>query len=177
MSDTRIEPDTICRLFFAVLDATTGAPKTDLVQAGITSAAWQTVTAGVNSGTAGHSVTITGSSPAASTTSLVVGQLIDIRSADGIYAIDCPSTASVNTADTSEIIVVLVDSALAAHPVTHSIMTARLTGAEVNAEADTALSDYGPNTVVPDAAGTASTLHTATDSKIDSFAEHTDAAY
>lgn len=36
----------------------------------------------------------------------------------------------------------------------------------INAEVDTALVDYGANTTVPDAAGTAATLHTATDADI-----------
>lgn len=46
--------------------------------------------------------------------------------------------------------------------------------ADVNAEADTANVDYGankiaPNTVVPDAAGTAAALHATTDGKIDTI--------
>lgn len=38
---------------------------------------------------------------------------------------------------------------------------------DVNAEVDTALTDYGANTVIPDAAGTAAALHVTTDGKID----------
>jgi len=41
--------------------------------------------------------------------------------------------------------------------------------AEVNTEVDSALSDYGANTVVPDAAGTAAGLHGITDGKIDAL--------
>ena len=41
--------------------------------------------------------------------------------------------------------------------------------AEVNTEVDSALSDYGANTTVPDVAGTAAGLHTTTDGKIDAL--------
>lgn len=37
----------------------------------------------------------------------------------------------------------------------------------INTECDTALTDYAPNTVVPDVAGTAAGLHTTTDGKVD----------
>lgn len=39
----------------------------------------------------------------------------------------------------------------------------------INTECDTALSDYGANTTVPDAAGTAATLHGTTDGKVDAI--------
>ena len=41
-----------------------------------------------------------------------------------------------------------------------------VSNASINAEADTALSDYGPNTVVPDVAGIAAGLHSTTDGLI-----------
>lgn len=41
--------------------------------------------------------------------------------------------------------------------------------ADVNAEADAALTEYGANTTVPDAAGTAAALHATTDGKIDTL--------
>lgn len=125
----RIAPDTICRLVFAVMTAEDGTPKTDLVQADLTSASWKTITAGVHSASTG--VTITGSSPVASSASKVVGQLVDINSTDGLYAVDCPATASVNTADSSEAVIVLDDGTLSAHAATHVIDTRVSGGVQV----------------------------------------------
>lgn len=45
----------------------------------------------------------------------------------------------------------------------------------INAECDTALTDYGANTTVPDAAGTAATLHGITDGKVDAVQTDTTA--
>jgi len=46
---------------------------------------------------------------------------------------------------------------------------ARYDVAQINAEVDTALVDYGPNTTVPDVAGTAASLHSATDALINAL--------
>lgn len=46
---------------------------------------------------------------------------------------------------------------------------ARIDVDQINAEVDTALSDYGPNTVVPDAAGVAAGLHSTTDALINAL--------
>jgi len=45
---------------------------------------------------------------------------------------------------------------------------------QINTEVDTALAEYGANTVIPDVAGTAAALHTTTNEKIDAVGEQTD---
>jgi len=91
-----------------------------------------------------------------------VGQLRHCMSYDGGTRIMTvgPDNWITNPASGTDYIVVARSKTMV-----HEIHTDGL--AQINAEVDTALSDYGANTTVPDAAGTAAGLHTTTDGKID----------
>ena len=116
MSNVSIAPNIIPRLEFFVLDADY-LPVPSLTHADVTSATYILKTAGVDSAP----VTNTPTSSVASTAAKSALQFVTINSARGHYAIDCAVGASLFSADTSRIQVVMVDSGHVVHEVQHKV--------------------------------------------------------
>ncbi len=140
-----LKPGEICRLLFSALDASS-EPITDLVQAGISSVAWEYAVDGVWA--AGTSVTLVGSSASAKTTSKLIGQLVEWSPADGVYGIDCPAAAAVDGRTLRLVVTLTNGTAYAAeHVVSEKWSTpANVTAAAAAVQLDATQPNYAVST-------------------------------
>lgn len=128
----RLEPVVAPRLQFFIVDSS-GAPVTDLAVAGVSSASYSTVTAGVRA----SAVNISVSGLVAETAAHVTGQLVQIDTALGLYAIDAPVGAALSSADSVNVSVTPTDATRVVYPVGYEIDVATSTRSDFDETTDT----------------------------------------
>jgi hypothetical protein len=126
------------RLVFAIVDGTTGAAITDAVAADISTAKYQTIgPSGQRSALSADVGTLTA---VASTASVIAGSFGAIDSSQGLYFIDFPALAALDSAHSVQAVIELVSGDNVALPVVHEI-DAKVSTRATPANVTTALED------------------------------------
>ena len=126
------------RLVFAIVDGTTGAAITDAVAADISTAKYQTIgPSGQRSALSADVGTLTA---VASTASVIAGSFGAIDASQGLYFIDFPALAALDSAHSVQAVIELVSGDNVALPVVHEI-DAKISTRATPANVTTALED------------------------------------
>lgn len=147
MSRPPIQPGVAPRLVFCVLDADS-EPVTDFEAADISAASYNLFVGDVR--TVGSAITV--GSDVADTASHSTGQIVTIRVADGLYAIDAPTGAANSSYDSVEAAITASDGTLQIFPARHVIDVTVSTRSDFNAaEDDVSVGSIAENAIDADA--------------------------
>lgn len=146
MSRPPIQPGVAPRLVFCVLDADS-EPVTDFEAADISAASYNLFVGDVR--TAGSAITV--GSDVADTASHSTGQIVTIRAADGLYAIDAPTGAANSSYDSVEPSITASDGTQQIFPARHVIDVAVSTRSDFDvAEDDVSVGSIAENAIDAD---------------------------